>query len=163
MSKRALPIPLDLVCVKRRVYADEGHFFDLRLNNEQTVEWVTMMKWKSRYCRGMFKRDVQNTDPIQGQLLGDKNFIRLFQVQFPQTYLDGNFPQTRHAQKRLGFFCFNQNPRRLAQARVIVHKPQKGVSVQQNIHGMYSAKSSSGASKSSAISIMPFALPALRG
>ena len=73
MSEKALPNPLDLVCVKRRVYADESHFFDLRLNNEQTVEWVTVMKWKSRYCRGMFKRNVQNTDPIQGQLLGDKD------------------------------------------------------------------------------------------
>jgi hypothetical protein len=73
------------------------------------------------------------------------------QLKFADIELDGYFPQTRNAQENVVRGLFYQQTCIITESRVVLDEPEKAVRVEQQLHSMYSLKSSSGASKSSLI------------
>src|SRR3990172_6312903 len=109
----------------------------------------------------MWHRDGKDLIPLQFPF--HKLIDRFSELQLAETVLDRNFPDTRHADKRLVLGVPNGSASEIRQSVVAAGEPQEGVSIQEQAHYMYSAKSSSGALKSSAISTFPRALPNRRG
>ena len=118
-----------------------------------------MMKGQFRHCHYVRHLNLQQFDTVQPHLLGYERVKRLAQAQFAYAQLDRHFPQTGHAEERLFISVLNERPGSWAEAGATANEPQETMRVQEQSHGMYSPKSSSGASKSSAMTTKPLALP----
>ena len=75
-----------------RISADEGHFFDFRLGDQQAIKGIPMMKWKPG---DLMEMTVSDWEDLESQ---DLDFGRKQDLEWPrkgqlsQGLLDGNLP-----------------------------------------------------------------------
>jgi hypothetical protein len=72
-------------------------------------------------------------------------------LKFPQSDFDGDLPNRGQADEDRILILLDRLPGLSRQMLVFIDEPEQGMGIEQNSHFMYSAKSSSGASKSGAI------------
>jgi len=109
----------------------------------------------------MMQLDWEEFKPVDGKLVRKEARQGFLDGQPSQTRLNVHLPRAGNAKELLVSRTFNLGTGSAGQQRAAFYKPNKAVRVQQYAwHAyVYSAKSSRGSSKSSAIWILPFALP----
>lgn len=109
----------------------------------------------------MRQPEVQQVKAVAADLCLHDLSDRLRQVQLADRDFDGGFPRTGTTQIKRVAFLLEQLSRQLRQvaAETGNGEPQKRMRVEQKVHGMYSAKSSSGSLKSALIHALPSVNP----
>ena len=74
------------------------------------------------------RSEVQEGNSAQIHLFGDECIKGLSQTQFVEAYLDGHFPQTGNAQKRLMTVVFDERWGCPAEIGVTADEPQEAIS-----------------------------------
>lgn len=101
-----LPKNVGLVFGKLGIGRDDREAIDHRLGDQHAVKRVTMVVWEGFDFEGMLHGNRKNGNVILQQSLFDPG-IRHFEVQLAKTFLNGNFPKARNAQKAIGVDVFN--------------------------------------------------------
>jgi hypothetical protein len=137
-----------------RVARDDWSALGDRLGDEEPVEGVAVVERQGSLHVEMLRFQRKNLDGVRANVFAEQASERQGHLQLPDANLDRHLPQTTHAQETLIPSVFDGVPRIRAQPRVCRDEPQERVGVEEQLHdGMYPAKSSSGASKSSLILI----------
>ena len=110
-----------------------------------------MVKRQARPVRSVFHRNPEQHHTIPLQLCQHKGKEWRGNRELTEADLDCHFSYTGYAQQRLHRRIADECLRLLAQPLVAADELQEGMDIQQHPHYWYSAKSTSGASKSSAI------------
>lgn len=100
---------------------------------------------------GVVQSDRQQTGAEEGQRVVNPFPKWPRETQLAELNLDAQFPNGPNADQPLVRFVLDGLDGRKAQLRGVVHRPNHGVRVEQQLHSMYSLKSSKGASKSGAM------------
>lgn len=136
------PRSLDRIRIELRIRRNDFDAFGHRLCDKEAIGWIAMLEGQVQQLCRMARTDVQDIEVIIHQCDVDEVSIGLVQLPFPKTNLDRHFPVRRWAKKnrvgRLADHC----DRCVAQFHIAFDQPKQCVSVDQDFHCMYSAKSS---------------------
>src|SRR5690606_14209879 len=133
-----------------------------RLGDEQPVERVLMVVGKFEYFKAVCFFNGQPFDAVDGQL--SLKYLRPIhgQLKLAQPGLDAYLPIAGRAEIEIVVGIEAKLIEPFA-GRLFMDEPEKGMRIEQKSHSIYSANSSNGASKSSAMwRITPAAPPARR-
>jgi len=133
------------------------------LGDEEPVEGLPVVQRKAIQSIDMLYGDRQEPEPVRRLLLLEDNVQRLGQRQLAELSLDLDFSAIDDTDKHVVAGIIDGVIGGLSQTCRLIVPPQQDMSIEEQPHASPSQKASgSGASKSSAITIVPFPRPAIR-
>lgn len=67
--RQLLPLAPHAVVIQHGIHADDWHLLDLRLSDDEAVEWVAVVERQHAHLPKMAQRDAQNLDAIDLKLM----------------------------------------------------------------------------------------------
>ena len=161
-QRHDLPESCNTIGVKLCVTTQDRQAFRQGLADQQAVERIAVMKRQSHDAGAVGGPDGQKKHPVVSKF-SLQALDPATETKFAQAGLDGDLPEGHHTDEHRDGTVFQSFSRSYAEAGRAAKPPEIGVRVQQIAQAIYSAKSSSGASKSSAMEmIRPGRRPAWR-
>jgi hypothetical protein len=90
--QQGLPDSLDVILIENPIVAEDGNIFRLRLSDQHSVEWISVLSRESSSAQRMFYRDWQGINSQLCEIKGKVTDEFLSARQLAQTNFGGYFP-----------------------------------------------------------------------
>ena len=128
---RRSPDTLDAVSAKHGIGRHDGQVFDERLSDQETIEWISMVKCEAFHAGHVRELDSEQPEAVRRELLGDKLLDWSSDPQLVDADFDGHLPAAHQADEALGFPIGDRHACATGQSSIVCDPPQERVRVEQ--------------------------------
>jgi len=153
------PDSLHSIGVESFVAAENWDLLDKRLRDQEAIKGISMMERQAGDSGHVIQVDCQEGDTVQREVVREEFPEGLGQWQLAEAVLDCDLPEARDTRKDVVLGILDDSACPFGEMGISHQEPQQAVGVQEESQEVSSWKSSSGASKSSAMVMSPLALP----
>ena len=127
---------MDIVGTEHLILSDENHPFMHGLGNHKAVKRIFVVIRKAMKQVEVLRHDCQQCNGIGPDMIADQDTWRGWHCQSAEAGFDGDLPNAGNAQIPFVAWVLDQPPSVAIELRVSSDKPQEGVGIEQDLHGM---------------------------